>query len=239
MSNNIKNICGYIGLKKGKIKCLEIGAGSAIFSRTLKKLFPNYQISLLDKSFKTLPENIKLSFADNSLELIEADAETVSLIPNSFDLIVAYNFFRHCPKTKLLPIFNNCQRLLKKEGKFCIIDISPSVKKKSEQVMKEYFLLEAEIDLSQGKIPENFYIMNSIENILNLTSFKIELFIKKLDLEKEKYSENIENNIIEHLYSITTETNQFSEKINKLSIQIMESGIMELNKFLIILTKKE
>ncbi len=237
MISNIKNICHFIDLKKGEIKCLEIGAGSAIFSRTLKQLFPKYQISLLDKSFKTLPENIKQNFTDNSFELIEADAENVSLIPNSFDLIIAYNFFRHCPETKLLPIFNNCQKLLKKEGKFCIIDISPYTENISEQVMKEYFFLEAEIDLSQGKIPENFYIMNSIENILNLTSFKSELFIKKLDLEKINYSKNSENNIIEHLQSITTETNQFSKKVNKLTAQIKESGIMELNKFLMVLTK--
>jgi len=237
MISSIKNICDYIGLKKGKIKCLEIGAGSAIFSCTLKQLFPKYQISLLDKSFKTLPDNIKQNFTDNSFELIEADAENASLIPNSFNLIVAYNFFCHCPKTKLLPIFNNCQKLLKKEGKFCIIDISPYTEKISEQVMKEYFFLEAEIDLSKGKIPENFYIMNSIENILSLTSFKSELFIKKLDLEKETFSKNSENNIIEHLCSITAETNQFSKKVNKLTAQIKDFSIMELNKFLMVLTK--
>ena len=50
-------------------------------------------------------------------------------------------------------MFNNCQKLLKKEGKFCIIDISPYTEKISEQNMKEYFFLETEIDLSQGKIP--------------------------------------------------------------------------------------
>ena len=79
--------------------------------------------------------------------------------------------------------------------------------------------------------------MNSIENILNLTSLKSELFIKKLDLEREKYCKNLENNIIEHLQSLTTESNQFSKKINKLTDQIKDSGIIELNKFLMVLTK--
>ncbi len=75
MNNNKKRICDYNSLKKDKINCLEIGAGSAIFSRTLKQTFPEFKITLLDKSFKNIPDNFKQKFADNSFELIEADAE--------------------------------------------------------------------------------------------------------------------------------------------------------------------
>jgi len=242
---NIKTICKSVGLSALKdFKCLEIGAGKASFSRVLKQMFPKSQITLLDKTFSNIPRKIKEEFNNNLFTLVKANAENIPLKSHSFDIIIAYNFFRHCTEEQISSILRECYRLIKHNGKLCVIDNSPDVKKKSEQVMKNIFLLEADIDSTSGNNPENYFIMDLFDNLLNIIPFKIDFFEKDLKQKINKYSEQTQSQIIEHLQKQINKLEfkkieKFNKQINEISIQIKNNGITPLNKFLLVLKKEE
>ena len=98
-------------------KVLEVGCGTGVFTEVIKKLSNN--IIATDISKNMLLEAKK---RNPDVEFKEADIENLPFKDQEFDLVIAINSFSYVPKKN--KGIKEIQRVLKKNGKFLIIDMN-------------------------------------------------------------------------------------------------------------------
>ena len=110
-----KNMLSRRKKSSAKINILDIGTGTGVLLRSLKKRYRNSLICGTDYNFNIL----KLKDKDR-LNLMIGDARSISFKDSSFDAIFMLDVLEHIPK--LRPVLKELHRILKPGG-FIIISV--------------------------------------------------------------------------------------------------------------------
>lgn len=120
----LPKILNLVDKVKGNV--LEIGSGMGLTTMEVYKTLPNVSITAIDsdiyqvnKARKLLPRNLK-----DKIKFLQGDATDLRFKNNSFEAVFEFNVFHHIKDYE--KAIKEVKRVLKKNGKFYIMDISQS-----------------------------------------------------------------------------------------------------------------
>ncbi len=110
---------------KGDEKILDIGSGTSSFAIYLKKKYKDLEIESVDGSSKML-EIAEKKIKKNRVEIStqEGLAENLPFEDNTFDIIYSVFLFSYIPETIKPFALKELNRVLKKDGKLVVVDIT-------------------------------------------------------------------------------------------------------------------
>lgn len=98
-------------MPSGNLKAVDLGCGSGLFTRTLKKLRPEYEIFGCDKS------KVAIEFAqkfNDGINYFLCDVTRLPFKNSFFDIAVGFDIVEHLPQPE--EIFTEMRRVLKPGG---------------------------------------------------------------------------------------------------------------------------
>jgi ubiquinone/menaquinone biosynthesis C-methylase UbiE len=137
---------------------LDFGCGVGLSTFALQESYPDGNIAGLDLSpYFLAVANYQSKRKNQSINWIHSAAETTNLPVESFDLISAFLIFHELPQSAAKNIITSANKLTKKGGYFCIMDMNPqsenyrkmpryvfTLLKSTEPYLDEYFSLDME-----------------------------------------------------------------------------------------------
>jgi len=142
--NKIKAISKFLDIKKGD-KVLELGVGTGIHAKYLIGNNKNFYFYGVDLSPDMIKESRKKLKKLKNIKLLVMDGENLTFKDNYFDKVFISGSLHHYDNPK--KGINEILRVLKKEGKFCIME-------------PNYYF------------PTNFYAANTISEEKNMALMK-------------------------------------------------------------------
>lgn len=99
---------------------LDVGCGTGVLLRRLKKVLPESTVWGLDLSAHMLTRALPKNIDHNPFQVTQGDSEFLPFSSNSFDAVVCANSFHHYPSQDV--VVNEMHRVLKPGGIVCIVD---------------------------------------------------------------------------------------------------------------------
>ncbi len=107
---------------KKKIKILELGSGTGVFTRLLAETFPQSQIIAVDLSPHYIKYSKEKSLDYKNIDFMVADAEHLPFKDESFDVVVSVFLYHELPFKNRKNILAESLRVTHKEGFWGMLD---------------------------------------------------------------------------------------------------------------------
>ena len=108
----------YLILEPGE-KIIDVGGGTGLVAKVLRSKKQNDDIMVIDLS-RSMLQKVK----DSTLSVIQGDVTTIPLRDETFTLAILINTIHHIDETKQQVVMREVFRILKKQGRIFIIEIS-------------------------------------------------------------------------------------------------------------------
>lgn len=149
-----KKIITQLGLISTGAKVLDAGCGSASLTIEIKNTFPTLSLSAVDADPNILAMAEKKAQAQNiSINFKEAFLQKLPFIDNSFDVVYSSLVFHHLNKNSKNEAMKEIYRVLKKNGRFLLVDFGKPKNKLVSLFSWFTVLLEEGYDNYKGRIP--------------------------------------------------------------------------------------
>lgn len=202
----------------------EMGAGSAIFSLFFSTIYPDKKFILVDKNLDLFKKRKRYKY---KFELKEEDALSTTISENTVDMVVSFGFLHHLSFPDIENFLKEVDRINKKW--ILIVDRNKDI---IDPRIENYLILhefEGEIDKENGKIPEKFYSLEEIKNLLNKNKYLCtfdktypETSYKLTKREIEKYLSHIHSEI----NNISSKKIFYLKKFERIKKQILGREIL-------------
>lgn len=99
---------------------LDVGCGTGVLLRRLKRIFPESIVWGLDLSAHMLTRALPKNIDNNPFQVTRGDSEFLPFSSGSFDAVLCSNSFHHYPRQEV--VVGEMHRVLKPGGIACIVD---------------------------------------------------------------------------------------------------------------------
>jgi ubiquinone/menaquinone biosynthesis C-methylase UbiE len=99
---------------------LDVGCGTGVLLRRLKRIFPESIVWGLDLSAHMLTHALPKNIDNNPFQVTRGDSEFLPFSSGSFDAVLCSNSFHHYPRQEV--VVGEMRRVLKPGGIACIVD---------------------------------------------------------------------------------------------------------------------
>ncbi|MGQ9848316.1 MAG: PqqD family peptide modification chaperone [Bacteroidales bacterium] len=171
MKSDIRKIFEDISFQQFS-QVVEMGVGKGTFAIALKKTYPNLNIIVVDKDFRTFKKSCR-SEKVFEFKMLKEDVTNTSIPSQSIDCVAYYKLIHHFSPPTILASFNEAHRILKEKGSLLVVEDLPKPQNKAQMNLLKIYEVERKIDAYLNETPEQMYSPSEIINLLHDSMFII------------------------------------------------------------------
>ncbi len=235
IENRLSRVVESIELPRGDGSIVEMGIGIGQLLRLLARKYPSADLIGIDRDIGAAKKELE---GEDQVRLLEEDAACTSLENDSVDYIVYHNFLHHLPRVRVHDVLTEASRLVRRDGRVVIIENNPRSQNKQQEVLRDIYELEAEIDTKLGEPGEVMYQPSELIGSLHETgSFAAQVISHEepsVVLPREVWT-SMKANLLSSCRKLRDgSTGSYEVSIAGLDRAVAEHGIQLLSQYIVI-----